>query len=550
MEEITSETPQLELANPQDQNFVVKVAPVPVKDKRKGDVIKRKETRSVDQVLKTLNGLNSSEQKFSILWEKYVEAIDENRKLQANSKQFEKTILMLQRERDQCNTEKSKAVLSKGRLENLCRELQKQNKSIKEESLSKLREEEEKRKEVSAKFQSTVAEITTLMAETNDKNVKLLEDNMETQKKFKTVFEEMDLREKHFEGMHKLMKLELQAAEAKLAKVTLEMTEEKETLLMEKNQMLLKLTECQARIRELQAVETNLRSQISMYTDKYEEFQNALTRSNKVFGGFNEEMSKMSKKILKLEKETKAWKSRWEKSNASLLEMAADKQIRDSEISKLTKKCSLLEELCKTFQQERVNLLAELKEKSQKHDLTNENVPPERVNETELQCDSLESKENCVIPATDGSKSNKSNSTACDNQESVTRDTCTGLEQKSNGAIGSSGDVRESLIACPLKESLPDSHSDEILNPSENSPNDGKVVPQIRGSNQSEDGNSSQTPKSENSIDKHERNDSKNVLATEHNNYHESKCQALNEDAQFKTDHAKMSTNKKHKVNH
>jgi hypothetical protein len=38
----------------------------------------------------------------------------------------------------------------------------------------------------------------------------------------------------------------------------------------------------------------NLRSQISLYTDKYYEFQNALTRSNEVFEGFKGEVEKVS----------------------------------------------------------------------------------------------------------------------------------------------------------------------------------------------------------------------------------------------------------------
>lgn len=45
----------------------------------------------------------------------------------------------------------------------------------------------------------------------------------------------------------------------------------------------------------MQAQEVGLRSQISMYTDKYDEFQNALTKSNQVFGGFNEEMEKVKR---------------------------------------------------------------------------------------------------------------------------------------------------------------------------------------------------------------------------------------------------------------
>jgi hypothetical protein len=54
------------------------------------------------------------------------------------------------------------------------------------------------------------------------------------------------------------------------------------------------LTQYQAKCQELQATELNLRSQISLYTDKYDEFQNALTRSNEVFGGFKGEMEKVS----------------------------------------------------------------------------------------------------------------------------------------------------------------------------------------------------------------------------------------------------------------
>ena len=55
-----------------------------------------------------------------------------------------------------------------------------------------------------------------------------------------------------------------------------------------------KLSEYQNRIKELQSVETNLRSQVSLYTDKYNEFQTALSKSNEIFNGFNKEMEKVS----------------------------------------------------------------------------------------------------------------------------------------------------------------------------------------------------------------------------------------------------------------
>ncbi len=57
------------------------------------------------------------------------------------------------REKDQLQTEHSKAVLAKSKLESLCRELQRHNKLVKDESVARAKEEEEKRKEVTNKFQ-------------------------------------------------------------------------------------------------------------------------------------------------------------------------------------------------------------------------------------------------------------------------------------------------------------------------------------------------------------------------------------------------------------
>lgn len=66
---------------------------------------------------------------------------------------------------------------------------------VQDESVLKIREEEEKRKEVSAKFQSTLNELTAVMQQNNEKNSKLREDNLEMTKKFKTVCEQYELRE-------------------------------------------------------------------------------------------------------------------------------------------------------------------------------------------------------------------------------------------------------------------------------------------------------------------------------------------------------------------
>lgn len=214
--------------------------PIRVKEKRnnKEEKSKKKDERHIDQIMKGLVDYDA-EKKLNVVCKKYMELLEENRKFSMLLKVTEKKVLMAQKEKDQIESERSKAVLARSRLESLCRELQRQQKATREECAYKIKEEEDKRKEVSAKFQSTLGEVTVLMTETNEKNVKLHEDNIDIQKKFKTVFEEMDSREKLFEEMHRKMKQELLATETKLSKVTLEMAEEKEKLLKEKSHMLI-----------------------------------------------------------------------------------------------------------------------------------------------------------------------------------------------------------------------------------------------------------------------------------------------------------------------
>lgn len=67
-----------------------------------------------------------------------------------------------------------------------------------------------------------------------------------------------------------------------------------------------------------QESESQLKSQVTLYTQKYEEFQATLSKSNEVFESFRAEMDKLTKKIKKLENETAQWKHKFESSDANL----------------------------------------------------------------------------------------------------------------------------------------------------------------------------------------------------------------------------------------
>ena len=110
-----------------------------------------------------------------------------------------------------------------------------------EESIIRVREEEERRKEVSTKFQSTLAEVSMLLQQNNDKNQKLREENSEMATKLQMLCDQYSLREQHLDKLGKQYDIERQLNEAKLAKIRMDSAEVKEKMLREKQLLLLVL---------------------------------------------------------------------------------------------------------------------------------------------------------------------------------------------------------------------------------------------------------------------------------------------------------------------
>lgn len=268
----------------------------------------------------------------------------------------------IRKEKELLQQEYNKVVLTKSKLESLCRELQKQNKTIKDESFSKIKEEEERRKETQAKFQKSLNEIQSLMNDNNEKNMKLKQDNQEMTDKFKYILEQYELREKQIDKINKQMELVQQLSDAKVAKVEMESRMIQEQILSEKNAADTELLLCKKEILELRQTEKYLREQVEIYSSKYNEFQSSLKKSHNIFTGYKTDMEKMSKKMMKLEKETSGWRQKAEKANSIAIDLASEKQIRDEHIAKVTKQIWHMQKLCRTLQAERTALIAALKD--------------------------------------------------------------------------------------------------------------------------------------------------------------------------------------------
>merc|ERR1712226_665344 len=159
-------------------------------------------------MLKALSQLETPEEKIAALCSRYADLLSEHKQLQNYLKDTTKSQQQLQKEKDRLQADHNKTLLTKERLESLCRELQKQNKKVKEESLKRSLEEQTKIREVSERFQSTISEVQTSMSENSEKNDRLKEE------------------------------MERQLVEAKLKESGMVLAEEREQSLIEKQKLL------------------------------------------------------------------------------------------------------------------------------------------------------------------------------------------------------------------------------------------------------------------------------------------------------------------------
>ncbi|CAH1402503.1 unnamed protein product [Nezara viridula] len=446
---------------------------------------RRKDDKSVDHVLKALDSLGTTEEKLGAMCQKYAEMFNDHRLLQNAVKQAEKKNTVLQKEKEQLQAEHSKAILTRSRLENLCRELQRQNKAVKEECMLKMREEGEKKREVAAKFHSMLSEIGSLLAQNSDKNAKLRDDNLDMSMRLKSVCDQFEKKEQHVENLAKQMQLEMQLADAKLAKAKMEMDIEKETLQKEKQQLLIELAEYKRKVCEMKASELALREQITMYSEKYEEFHKALLQSNSAIGDFKAEMERMTKHIRRLEKETATWKSRYDAAQRTLAEVTEGKIRSDEALGLSLRRLTALQGLCRGLQDQCRQLRGEKKGEP----LSEEDYQKLEAQIKEATTDSPKS----PVPSTDLCKiSNEdpcikndnellTNSTSSANSSEAPASSCSGFdeeEHEANNEVGTSENISremESNNTTVIEETSTISHEANCVEEKENRLSEGSI---------------------------------------------------------------------------
>jgi len=304
--------------------------------------ILRNMKKSSKELKSQLESCSGPEEQVKLLHKTYFEQLRETQRLDKEILNLSRKCDNLKRDRDNASSELSKATTMKSKLEVLCKELQKQNKLVQAESRRVAETEHQKRQELSEKFQTTINDISDKMDAQGDERGRQVKENEMLREKLTSFSEQLELREKQWEHKLHAKDLEKQLEEAK-AKHQEEVAKQAEA----KAAAYSAQAEAQAR------TEADLREQLALYGDKFEQFKDTLTKSNEIFATYKKEMDKLTKRNRELEKENATVKKTAAKKEAALVQLLGEKKLWTKEQEALKGQRDKLEKLCRGMTLER-----------------------------------------------------------------------------------------------------------------------------------------------------------------------------------------------------
>ncbi|KAL4966278.1 taxilin [Aspergillus stella-maris] len=298
----------------------------------------KKATRDLNQLL---TNIESPMTRLETVHKKYTELLADMKKLDRDYAKSKKRADQLQKDQDKGKSELNKTVTMKDKLEKLCRELTKENKKVKDEN-KKLEENEKKaRAIVNERLDSLLYDIQDVMAaKGNPRSDKVDIDLDEALRaKIKTIGEKFEMRELHYKSL-------LRSKDAEIQCLTAKYEEQRRAAENE-------AARCRAlssQVSTFSHTESELRSQLNIYVEKFKQVEDTLNNSNELFLTFRKEMEEMSKKTKRLEKENLTLTRKHDQTNRNILEMAEERTRNHEELDKWRKKSHHLEALCRRMQ--------------------------------------------------------------------------------------------------------------------------------------------------------------------------------------------------------
>ncbi|KAI9809852.1 MAG: hypothetical protein M1825_000285 [Sarcosagium campestre] len=295
----------------------------------------KKANRDLSSLLSTIESPMS---RLETVQKKYTELLADMRRLDRDYAKSKKRGDLLQKEKDAGRSELSKTLNIKEKLEKLCRELQRDNKKMKDDHKAVAEKERLEREHLNGQFDGILKKVENAVLIKEDPKLDLATEEV-TRRVLKSLIDQYEHREIHFESVLRAKELELQYNLAK--------HEQQRQAAEQEGSRSRALS---AQVSTFSQTETELRSQLNIYVEKFKQVEDTLNNSNDLFLTFRKEMEEMSKKTKRLEKENLNLTRKHDLTNRNILEMAADRTRLTAEVETLTAKNARLVQLCRGMQ--------------------------------------------------------------------------------------------------------------------------------------------------------------------------------------------------------
>jgi archaellum component FlaC len=263
----------------------------------------------------------SNEDKLALLKRKYMKLMNDDLKARLDSLSLVEQIDTLKDDKELVKKELEKANVIKSRLELLCRDLQSENRRLKEEAL--------KRTDLDARLEQPRASVPAFkLPPRRDLDIDAMV----------RLFNE---REKLYASQLNVADLDLQTLQVKVHRKELELERERHRAdLLERQSALLNRNEAE------------LKAQLSIYVDKFKQVEETLGKSNDLFTTFRAEMEQMTQKLTKLERENGMLQTKCTSLSKNIIELVEERGRLSNSLEHTKKQRTKLEQLCRLLQSE------------------------------------------------------------------------------------------------------------------------------------------------------------------------------------------------------
>ncbi|XP_068609763.1 beta-taxilin isoform X1 [Brachionichthys hirsutus] len=247
-------------------------------------------------------------------------------------------------------------------LEQLCSELQGHYITLREETLLRCRADEESKAEMVEDFQEKLLEIQTQIQKHSSRNEQLSIQNQNLSRKLGGLLDQCEQREENLEKFNSRRDLQQKLSEAKVQQANARLAEAEDKHRREKEYLLREAIDKTKKCFAMKEQELSMKKKLTLYAQKFDEFQETLAKSNQIYAHFKKEMEKMTEKMQKMDKESNVWRTRFENCNKALTDMIQERTEKSNEYDLFVLKIQRLEKLCRALQDERAVLYGKIKE--------------------------------------------------------------------------------------------------------------------------------------------------------------------------------------------